>query len=156
MNKETEKLMIEKLMHTALDLATISKCAAKKVCCILYKDGNVISIGINGTKSGNENCCDRFEKIDGLWYEYGKPCKDQTKHHSWSLLHEIHSEVNSLAKAKTNTEGAYAIVTHSPCFNCCKTLLAFGITKIFYHYEYDDINDIKNVCKEIGIDLIKI
>lgn len=55
-------------MATALNYASMSKCAAKKVACILVKDKAIISIGINGTAPGAENCCDRFEKKDGTWY----------------------------------------------------------------------------------------
>lgn len=45
-----------------------SKCVARKVCCIIVKNNNILSIGLNGSISGSMNCNDLYLKEDGVWY----------------------------------------------------------------------------------------
>lgn len=154
-------IVLQKLMETALNFSELSKCAAKKVCCILYKNGNIISLGLNGTSPGTINCCDKFKKVNGVWYSrkqgsYWSECEDQEEHHYWSNYNEIHAEINAISKALVPVEDSVAILTHSPCFNCAKAFLTFGIRKIYYRYEYDDFENVKNFLKSQNIELIKI
>jgi dCMP deaminase len=150
-------------MEIAEKVATQSKCSAKKVGCLLVRDNNILSIGINGTFSGALNCCDKFFKKDGVWYEYREDdiyeCEDQEAHFKWSLIHEVHAEMNALAKANKNgvdVTGATAYVTHSPCYNCAKNLYTFGIKNIYYKNAYDDIEDVKELLSDFDIKLIQI
>ena len=46
-----------------------SKCAAKNVACILTKDYNILSIGINGTLQGKTNCNELFKKSSNRWFK---------------------------------------------------------------------------------------
>ena len=141
-NEELKKI----LMKTAFNFAELSKCSAKKVGCILYKEGNIISIGINGSLPGTINCCDKFKKINGIWHtrNYRNPnaewivCEDQEAHHIWSSFNEVHSEVNAVTKALVSVEGSTAFITHSPCRDCAKLLAISGIRKIYYNIAYDD------------------
>ena len=151
------------LMETALNFSKLSKCAAKKVCCILYKEGNIISLGINGTSPGTVNCEDKFKKINGEWYikdpfdsEGEWELCDKEDHHIWSAYNEIHAEVNAISKALVPVKDSVAILTHSPCWNCSKTFVAFGISRIYYKYEYDDFENVSEFLKMQGIDLIKV
>lgn len=149
--------VVKILMDTAISFSKLSKCAAKKVCCMLYKNGNIISMGLNGTPSGNVNCCDLFKKENGIWKDNkGDILENQNEHHEWSLINEIHAEINALAKAKTDVEGSIAIVTLSPCFNCAKSLVANGIKRIYYNEEYDDITKVKSFLESNNIEVIKI
>ena len=140
------------------EYAKHSKCAAKKVACILVKDNNIIGVGVNGTLPGKTNCCDKFYKDWTLnsngewiseWYKHdenGKWVKcDKEEHHEWSKLNETHAEVNAIAKANKNgvsVEGATAYVTLSPCYNCCKILTTFGIKRIVFKDRYDDFDKV--------------
>lgn len=155
-NNELKKI----LMTSALNFAKMSKCAAKQVCCILYKEGNIISIGINGTISGTVNCNELFKKENGIWYEKNNDnwivCENQEKHHEFSLLNEVHAEVNALSKTTKSPKGAAAIITHSPCNDCIKNLLAFGIDEIYYYNEYDNFNNMKKFLINKGVYLEKI
>lgn len=151
-------------MDMTLRASEESKCSAKKVGCLLVRDNNILAVGINGTFSGAMNCCDKFAKrSDGVWLEYREDdiyeCEDQEAHHKWSLVHEVHAEMNALAKANKNgvsVKDATAYVTHSPCYNCAKNLYTFGINKIFYSQEYDDITDVRELLKDFDIELIHI
>lgn len=162
---DSNPVVVKKLMETALSFAELSKCAAKQVCCLLYKDGNIISIGINGTPPDTVNCNEKFKKVNGVWYHNQNPqgihpewveCEDQEMHHRFSNFSEIHAEVNAISKALVPVEGAVAVLTLSPCFNCAKLFVAFGITKVYYHEEYEDFVDIKNFLNSQGIEMIRI
>ena len=50
----------ETYIKIADEYAKHSKCAARKVACVLVKDNNIIGVGVNGTLSGKTNCCDKF------------------------------------------------------------------------------------------------
>jgi dCMP deaminase len=150
-------------MEIAEKMATKSKCSAKHVGCLLVRDSNILSIGINGTFPGAINCCDKFFKKEGIWYERREDdiyeCEDQEAHFKWSLVHEVHAEMNAIAKANkngVNVEGATAYVTHSPCYNCAKNLYTFGIKTIFYRTAYDDIYEVKELLKDFDITIVQI
>ena len=146
-----------------------SKCAAKKVACVLVKDGNIISIGLNGTLPGAKNCNEIFEKKDGNWYKkittYNRQNENDTllsvdkdDHHNWSLFNEIHAEINALSHANknnVNVQDSTAYITHSPCFNCAKTLVAFGIKEIHYIEKYDDFDEVESFLKSAGIKVVQ-
>jgi dCMP deaminase len=162
-----------------------SKCSAKQVGCLLVRNNNILAVGINGTFSGAQNCRNIFRKQNGIWKErnpksgeyitdifnpesgFNEPvyqpewirCEDQEAHHKWSLVNEVHAEMNALAKANKNgvsVEGATAYVTHSPCYNCAKNLYTFGINRILYKHEYDDIYKVRDLLKDLNIELIHL
>lgn len=123
-------------------VAKESKCAAKQVGCLLVRDNNILAIGINGTFPKAENCNEKFKKKHGIWWKSSQEskggigytrwikCLDQDEHHKWSLINEVHAEMNAVAKVHKNgvsIEGATAYITHSPCFNCAKELYVHGI-----------------------------
>ncbi|QDP62384.1 MAG: putative ComE operon protein 2 [Prokaryotic dsDNA virus sp.] len=91
-----------------------------KVGSIIVKENTVISMGFNGTPKGwPTNVC---EGPDGL-----------------TLPEVLHSEMNSLAAALrsgNSTKGATIYITHSPCDNCAKHLVAAGIEMVYYRYQY--------------------
>ena len=151
-------MVLKKLMETAMSFSELSKCAAKKVCCILYKNGNIISLGLNGTSPGTVNCCEKFTKINGVWNTIKagviSPCETQDDHYFWSLYNEIHAEMNAISKALVPVQGATAIVTHAPCLNCAKAFLAFGINRIYYKNKYDDFDNVFNFLKSQNIELL--
>lgn len=101
-----------------------SKCVSLKVGCVLVMNDKIVSTGLNGTVRGDVNCCDHFK---GNWHE---------DHHTWSLEHEIHAEMNALIQAGRDLMGAWAFTTTSPCNNCLKHMRAAGITRIYYRHGY--------------------
>lgn len=106
--------------------ARSAKCISMRVGCLLVKDNRPLSSGVNGTPSGWKNCCDVHK-------ERGP------EHSAWSEKYEIHAEMNALlnaARIGIPVAGATAYVTHEPCFNCTKHLVAAGIKNICYGLEY--------------------
>lgn len=122
--------MIDFFKETVISVSKLSKCVSHKVGSIIVKDERIISMGYNGTPTGFKNCCDTFDK-DNF---------DREEHHKWSLIHEIHSEVNSItfaAKNNISTENAIMFCTLQPCNDCMKMILQAGIKELYYINEYD-------------------
>lgn len=115
-----------------------------QVGCVLVRDDQIISTGINGTPKNYRNCEQHF---CGCSEEYIKK-----HHHEWSNKYEIHAEMNAVLRAERSVKGAVAYCTHSPCFNCTKHLLAAGIKDIYYRTRYhrltdEDLKDILSYTK---------
>ncbi len=165
----------KRFMKATLEFAEESKCAAKKVACIIVKDNSIIAIGVNGSAPKSINCCDLFKKHDGKWYkardiskyhemsrkEHSENdnwilCEDQREHFRWSTEHETHAEINALARAGTSARGAVAYITYSPCLDCVKALGAFGISKVYYHREFDNLERTAMTLKRYGATIEKL
>jgi len=135
-NREWDKtyLSMAKLM------ATHSKCASKQVACIIVRDNNILSIGLNGTISGDVNCNELYTHEDGenkvnsdKWLELYGGNSIPLAHREWSKMYEVHAEINAITKASKNNigiNGATAYTTHSPCNDCAKALISAGIKRV--------------------------
>ena len=112
-----------------------SSCDRLHVRCVLVKDNHIVSTGYNGHISGAHH--ESFIR-DG---------------------HEqltIHSEINAVAdsvKRGVCLNNATAYITHTPCINCCKALIASGIKQIFYVEEYKKDNLIDKLCESGNVKL---
>jgi len=117
-----------------------SPCDRLKVCCVLVRNNRTISMGYNGYLPG----CSHVSRV--------------RDNHEQST---IHAEQNAIADASSrgvSVNDCIAYITHYPCINCFKILVASGIKKIIYLYDYkndelilDLINDNNN-----GITISKI
>lgn len=121
-------------MNIAEEISKASNCVSRQVGAIIVKDGRIISTGYNGTPKGFINCSDHWHN------EYTK------EHHDWSLLHEIHAEMNAIiwaARTGISIEGATIYCTTEPCSECSKNIIASGINTIVWRdkYPYNDVND---------------
>ena len=52
--------------------------------------------------------------------------------HEQATVHEEQNAISDCAKRGVNCNEAEVYITHYPCLNCCKILLASGIKKIYY------------------------
>lgn len=114
-----------------LDVVKTRSGCHKQVGALLINSKNhIVSMGFNGSPPKMPHCKDRgCFKIER--YEGG--CI-----HS-HCISTVHAEINTLA----NFEGSFnqelvMISTYEPCLSCVKTLMAFGIKKVFYLNEYID------------------
>ncbi len=131
MTKRTEDSYTKDAFYISLatTYASRSKCVSLKVGCCLVRGDTVLGLGVNGTPKGMPNCCDVY------------PNGKDDSHHEWSNIHEIHAEMNSILHSKCDLTGATAYVTHSPCMNCLKHLIAAGIERIVYKERYNKTTD---------------
>lgn len=118
-------------MSIAHKFSELSHCVSLKVGAVAVKDNRIIATGINGTPAGHTNCDEIFGVIDwDLEKEY---------HHTWSIIHEIHAEMNVIlyaARYGISLEGATLYCNIQPCVYCTKNLVQSGIIRIVYDDEY--------------------
>ena len=119
-------------------VATQSHCLKKKVgCVIIDKKKRLVSMGVNGTLAGMPNKC---EDDDG-----------KTIHRE-----VLHAEMNALANADRKISGCTAYLNYSPCENCAKTLLQFGIKKFVIRGEVKDQETLDFVKEYLGESNVKV
>lgn len=107
-----------------------SSCERLKVGCVIVKDNRIISQGYNGFLPG----CPHKSIV--------------VNNHEQATVHAEQNAISDCAKRGVNCNEAEAYITHYPCLNCCKILLASGIKKIYYidNYKNDDIVSI--LCEQ--------
>jgi dCMP deaminase len=123
-----QKKLDKVFMNITKEVATLSHCVRFKVGAVLVKDGNIISMGYNGTPAGMDNCCEK----DNI-----------------TVPHVIHGEVNAILKAAktgTSVNGGTLYLTLSPCLDCSKLILQSGIKRVVYLTAYRNLE---------GVDFLK-
>lgn len=83
---------------------------------VVDRDRAIVSTGYNGFPQGIKETEDRWQR----------PIK-------YDLV--IHAECNAVARAAkrgVSLDGCTMYVTHFPCLNCAKTIIAAGIRELFY------------------------
>lgn len=135
-------------------LKQLSKCTRLKVCCVIEKNGRIVSTGLNGTPSGFKNCNEVFTPMDRLKKDYS------TKHHEFSEAYEVHAEMNAVLElGKNSSMDNYDDLTlycsTCPCPGCAKMIAQAGIKYVFYRNEYDRLPEGAKHLKEFGIYVIK-
>ena len=127
--KEAKQRKLDSVfMNITKEVATLSHCVRFKVGAVLVKEGNIISMGYNGTPAGMDNCCER----DNV-----------------TVPHVIHGEVNAILKAAktgTSVNGGTLYLTLSPCLDCSKLILQSGIKRVVYLTAYRNLE---------GVDFLK-
>ena len=105
-----------------------------KVGCVIVRDGQPISLGINGTPSG--------------WYT--NKCEDENGETSWFTKHAEVQALNKLRKSTESSVGADMYITHSPCKMCCLDIIDAGIKRVVFKESYRDTSGIE-ILKQQGI-----
>ena len=105
-----------------------------KVGCVIVRDGQPISLGINGTPSG--------------WYTNN--CEDENGETSWFTKHAEVQALNKLRKSTESSVGADMYITHSPCKMCCLDIIDAGITRVVFKQDYRDMSGVQ-LLKQHGI-----
>lgn len=116
-------------MRIAWELSALSTCSRKQVGAIIVRDGRCISWGYNGTPPGMPHC--QHGVMDG-------ECTD--------AIHAENNAVSFAARQGISTANGTLFVTCSPCVKCAQTLVAAGITSVYYDEEYRDLG---------GVDLLQ-
>ena len=129
-------------LSQAQHLSQFSHAERLKVGAYIIKNNRVITTGINGTPKGYSNKCE---------------CIDENTGEKKTVKEVMHAELNAICGAAKNgiaLDGTSLFVTHSPCFDCAKIILAAGIKDVYYLYEYRDNSSILflknhnvNVCQ---------
>ena len=125
-------------MSLAILISSRSSCSRLHVGCVLVKDTRVISVGYNGFLPSLPH----IGKIrDG---------------HEQYTVHAEQNAISDCAKRGISCQDATAYITHYPCINCAKILLASGIKNIKYHTDYKNDSLVEELFKMATIAIQKI
>jgi dCMP deaminase len=121
-----------------------SSCLKYKTSCLVVKGTQIISIGYNGTASKQTECDDYWrkywedEKIKEEYHDWIKSKEFKDLHSKWSVINEIHAEVNALNWiSKHDVTDDYVLYTYySPCEQCAKQIVSYGIKTVYYLHDY--------------------
>lgn len=116
-----------------------SPCERLQVGCLLVKDNRIVSQGYNGFLPG----CEHNSIVrDG---------------HEQATVHAEQNSISDCARRGVSCEGCTAYITHYPCIICCRILLAAGIQKIKYIYDYrnDDLVKYFTEMMSVAIEQLK-
>jgi len=128
---DKQRRMDRLYMDIAKRLAKESYARRKKVGFVAVKDDNILTIGWNGTPSGDDNNCED-EAVDGTL---------TTKH---TVLHaELNGLMKLVARGGVGAEGATGYITLSPCSECGKLIKQAKFARIVYDEEYRDPSGIE-------------
>ncbi len=122
-------------MDIAHRVAQMSYCKRRKVGAVLVRDGRIISMGWNGTRTGENNIC---ENSDGI-----------------TLDGVAHAEENCLKKliiSNDTSEKSAMYVTTLPCIRCAEKLVDAKVTTVYYAEIYRNIEGLVYL-KERGIEV---
>jgi dCMP deaminase len=146
--KHADKIMFMEFAEAA---ARRSHAVRRKVGCVLVKDGEVLSTGLNGMppKWPTEVCEDKvYMDCDYPMWSCAQeiveefPFVDGAGRYKLITKPECrHAEIASLEKmwnSHNTTKGADCFVTTSPCKNCSIKLLTAGIKSVYYREQYTD------------------
>lgn len=110
-------------MDLADRIALMSHAERAKVGALIVKDGNIISMGWNGTPAGMDNCCEELSASGDL----------STKS---EVLHAESNSLMKLAAGSGQASGATLYCTFSPCPECAKLIKQAKITRVAYRKVY--------------------
>lgn len=115
-----------------------SPCNRLQVGCLLVKDKRIIATGYNGFLPGSVH---RSIVVDD---------------HEQATVHAEQNAIADCAKRGICTHDAEAYITHYCCLHCFKILVASGIRRIYYLYDYKNNPLIEELNKDIQIHIEKI
>ena len=124
-------------MSLAILISSRSSCSRLHVGCVLVKNTRVISVGYNGFLP---NLPHVGNIRDG---------------HEQYTVHAEQNSISDCAKRGISCQDATAYITHYPCINCAKILLASGIKNIKYHSDYHNYSLVEELFKMAAINIQK-
>lgn len=138
-NKFEKRLTWEQYFSLIVNVTKLrSSCERLKVGCLIVKNNRILSSGYNGHIAGT-------------------PHQSYVENNHEQLT--IHAEVNAVSYASKNginINNSTAYITHYPCPNCTKTLIASGIKEIYYLNDYKNSKVSNMLLQSAGIKVNKI
>lgn len=125
-------------MQIAEVVAKRSKDPHTKVGAVIVKDNHILGVGYNAEPKGFSYDFDWHSKEK---YDY-----------------VIHAELNAIANSTyfgNSIAGSTIYLTLSPCSECMKLLIQYGIGTIYYKDKYKDFEKSERMAKYSNIKLIK-
>jgi dCMP deaminase len=119
-------------------VAKRSPCERLQVGCVLVKDNRIVATGYNG-------------------FLPSAPHKSiVVDNHEQATVHAEQNCIADCAKRGAVVEGGSVYITHYPCINCYKILVASGIKNIYYIHDYKNNPIVEQINKDLAVNIIQI
>lgn len=129
----------EYFMSIAKLTSVRSSCKRLQVGCVIVKDKHIVSTGYNGFLPSFPH-----ESI-------------VVNNHEQATVHAEQNAIADAACRGTSVNNSIAYITHYPCINCFKILVASGIKTIYYLNDYNNDPTINTLLqKNSSIAILKI
>lgn len=115
-----------------------SPCHRLQVGCVVVADNRVVATGYNGFLPGAPH-----ESI-------------VVDNHEQATVHAEQNAIADCAKRGASVSGGTAYITHYPCINCFKILVASGVRTIYYLSDYRNDPVIETLVGHTGVVLKKL
>jgi dCMP deaminase len=125
-------------MSIAFLISSRSSCDRLHVGCVLVKETRIISVGYNGFLPKTPHTS--FMR-DG---------------HEIATVHAEQNAISDCARRGVDCNDCSAYVTHYPCINCAKILIASGIKNIIYNNVYNNDPIVEELAKLSKITIKKM
>ena len=112
----------EYFLTLAKFVSTRATCDRLHAGCVLVKDKRILATGYNGSVPGADHC----DVVGHLMMD----------NHCVATAHAETNAVANAARAGVSTMGSTAYITHTPCWNCIKSLVAAGVKMIIFAESY--------------------
>jgi len=138
-DEEDERLSWhEYFMSIALLISSRSPSKRLRVGSVIVKSNRIISAGYNGFPSGTPHI---------------SIMRDE---HEQNTLHAEQNAIADAARRGTSIENATIFITHYPCINCTKFIIASGIKEIIYYEDYRNDEIVTKLLEDAKIKISKI
>lgn len=132
----------EYFISAAILISSRSACDRLNVGCVIVSGGEhpnrIIAAGYNGFLPGAaHNSCIR----DG---------------HEQATVHAEQNAISDAARRGVSLNASTIYITHFPCINCAKILLAAGVKTIKYLHDYHNDSLAKKLIEETGVELVHL
>lgn len=132
----------EYFMATAFLIATRSACERLNVGCVIVSSGahknRIIAAGYNGFLPGAPHI--------------SRVAND----HEQSTVHAEQNAISDAARRGVSLSDSTAYITHFPCIACSKMLIASGVKRIKYHFDYNNDPMVLEIFEENSIECLKL
>lgn len=132
----------EYFMATAFLIASRSACERLNVGCVLVSGGEhrnrIIAAGYNGFLPGLPHVS---RVRDG---------------HEQATVHAEQNAIIDAARRGISVDGSAAYITHFPCVNCAKIIIAAGVRTVKYHSDYRNDPIAKELFDEADISIVQL
>jgi dCMP deaminase len=113
-------------------------CTRLQVGCVLVKNNRIIATGYNGFLPNAPH--------DSIISD----------NHEQATIHAEQNCIADCAKRGVETENSVAYITHYPCINCYKILIASGVKEINYIDDYKNNPIVEQINKNLDVQIKKI
>jgi len=142
-------------------IAKRSVCLKIKTATVIVRGTQVVALGYNGTFSGCDECVTYWRNkhkemnIEISLDEWVQTNEFKHLHREWSKAREVHAEANAFRQiTEKDAHGCHMYSLYSPCDQCAKQIISYGIKKVYYKYKYKHGNDAIDLLKSCGIECI--